>query len=98
MKELFQKRLQLDEDNPFELYKFWDEINAYIIRHPEETLNYLNHPCSSEEFVFFSEIIDDILINTDDYRFLEGMKRLCDIYPEEANKYNIVSILKDLEE
>ena len=53
------------------------------------TIAFLKDECSEEQFVWLSEIADEITESTNSSEFIQGLRDLCDKYPETAKKYNI---------
>ena len=45
--------------------------------------------CSEEQFVWLSEIADEITSCTKSSEFIQALRELCDKYPEATEKYNI---------
>lgn len=97
MKELFALYQAIDEDNSYELYAYWDKLINFIVSNKEEALEYLNGPCSAEEYVIMSSVIDEVMEKTLDPRFTVAMRRLSEIYPEETKLYNIMSFIESAE-
>lgn len=97
MKELFDFYQTLDENNSYALYDYWDKLTDYISENKEEALNYLKAPCSGEEYVIMSSVIDDVIERTLDFRFIEAMKDLSKIYLEETALYNIEDFIESAE-
>lgn len=60
----------------------------------QEVLDYLNHECTAEEFVWISEIIDDIASESKNVRLIQTYASLADQNSVEIKYYNIQSFIK----
>jgi hypothetical protein len=55
----------------------------------ESTIAFLKNDCTSDEFVWISEIIDDLAAKTQSKELIECYKSLMDKFPEECKIYSI---------
>lgn len=60
-------------------------------------ISFLNDTCSASQFVWLSEIIEDIIVVSHSKEFLEAYVTLSRKYAEETIKYNIQSFIDDAE-
>lgn len=60
-------------------------------------ITFLNETCSASQFVWLSEIIEDIIEISHSKAFLDAYKTLSIKYAEETSRYNIKSFIDDAE-
>ena len=63
----------------------------------DETIRFLDTECTGDEYVWLSEVFDDVAEITQSRRFIEALYRLADKYPEETKEYNILSFIESAE-
>ena len=68
-----------------------------LTRNIVETIAFLDEECSSEQFLWMSEIFEEIATKTQSKPFIEALKRTAKKYPEITKEYNIASFIDDAE-
>ena len=89
MEEIMSERFEIDDFHSYDLYRYWARLVNYIAEHPEEAISYIRRPCSADEFVNLSEVMDEVL----NERVVNAYKELFEVYPEECKKYNVKECL-----
>lgn len=94
---LIEKRKMLDHidyDNEpviLEMVKLFSEnIN--------DTIKFLKTECSAEQFVWLSEIFDEIVEATHSKEFIDTLYEVAKKYPKETEEYNIQYFIDTLKE
>ena len=55
----------------------------------ESTISFLKNDCTAEEFVWISEVIDDLAVKTQSTALIACYRSLMTKFPEECKEYNI---------
>ena len=58
-----------------------------------ETVHYLENDCLADEFVWISEVFDEVAKRTQSHEFISALRKLAVKYPEETKEYNIISFI-----
>ena len=53
------------------------------------TINFLKNDCTEEQFIWLSEIFDEIIAQTKSTELVETLLKICDKFPEADKQYNI---------
>ncbi|MBR7016241.1 MAG: hypothetical protein IKI12_07335 [Lachnospiraceae bacterium] len=67
-----------------------DDVNA--------TVSFLDTECSESQFIWMSEIFDEIAERIKDREFIKALRRVAGKYPEAVEKYNIDYLIDSAEE
>lgn len=67
---------------------------AILVEDLSSTLQFLKEECTAEEFMWISEITDELAETTHGKEIIDCYKTLIDKYPIESKKYNILNRLK----
>ena len=86
---LLDKRKAIDGDIDYETNPIIRDMIHLMTADINSTVTFLKDDCSEEQFVWLSEIADEITECTKSKDFIQGLRALCDKYPETAKKYNI---------
>ena len=58
-----------------------------------ETIKFVLEDCTDDEYSWLSEIFDQIVQKTKSKEFIEALRKTALKYPEETEKYNIISFI-----
>lgn len=53
------------------------------------TVDFLDNSCTEEQFIWFSEIFDEVAEKSKSHEFIAALRRAADRFPEAVEKYNI---------
>ena len=93
-RSLLKKRLETDDeiityDEPF----IKDTIRLFA-QNIEEAIEFLKNDCTSEEYIWISELIDLIAAESKSHRLIQTYAELADKYPQETRDYHIRSFIQ----
>lgn len=92
-RKVILERERLDQisnyDNDDEIEKCWEKEVEILKEDISTTIKFLENECTSMEYVWISEIIDDLVEETCSQELLNSYKALANKYPEEYKEYNI---------
>ena len=66
---------------------FSEDINA--------TIEFLENQCTGEQFIWLSEIFEEIAEKTQSKEFINCLYETAQKFPDETKKYNIISFIDD---
>ena len=72
----------------------WKEEIEILSRNIDDTIAYLENDCTGEEFVWLSEVIDDVVEKTQSRPFVDCLFRVAKKFPEECKNYSIYYVLE----
>lgn len=64
----------------------------------QETIKFLDHDCTEEQFSWLSEIFDDITKVAQSKEFIAALRRVAKKFPNAVNKYNLIYFIDAAEE
>ena len=67
----------------------WKEEVEILSEDIPSTVEYLKNECTADEFVWISEIIDDLAEKTRSRELVECYKSLMGKFPEESKRYHV---------
>lgn len=62
------------------------------------TVSFLDEECTESQFVWMSEIFDEIVERTKSREFIDALRRTAKKYPQATAKYNIEYFIESAEE
>ena len=79
--KLVEKRKKNNGDIDYETDPVIKEMVSLMTADMSSTMGFLKNECSEEQFVWLSEIADEITAYTKSSEFIQGMRELCNKYP-----------------
>lgn len=94
-KEIIQKRSEIHLEWYTEIEKTWDEMIALFSKDIEKTILFIKTECTGDEFVWLSEIFEEIAEQTQSKDFINCLYETAKKFPKETEQYNIISFIDD---
>ena len=88
-REVLKRRDETHSEYTYGLEMCWKEEVEILSEDILSTIEYLQNQCTADEFVWISEIIDDLAEKTRSRELIECYKKLMDKYPKETKEYYI---------
>ena len=88
-KEVIKKRNETHDEYDYGVEMCDKEEVQILAEDIPSTIEYLQNQCTADEFVWISEIIDDLAEKTRSRELVECYKNLMNKYPEETKEYHI---------
>ena len=85
LKELNETEIEYD----YGIEMCWKEEVEILSEDIPSTVEYLKNECTADEFVWISEIIDDLAEKTRSRELVECYKSLMGKFPEESKRYHV---------
>lgn len=86
-REVIRNISELDPNASYE--ECWRSEVAILSEDIPGTISFLNNECTEDEYVWISEIIDDLIAATQNKDLLECYKQLMTKFPDACSTYNI---------
>jgi hypothetical protein len=93
LKCIIKKRASLHLEDDFGIQKCWNELIQLLSINETETISCLNL-CSEEEFLWVSEVFEDVAYNLKSDKYIMCLKQLAYEYPN----LNLENFVKTAEE
>ena len=97
IKEAFQRRATVNDEWDYGVQQCWSEEIALLTDNVDDTISFLEHYCTGDEFAWMSEIFDEISEKLQSREFIVALKGAAARFPEETEKYNIVPFIESAE-
>ena len=88
-REVLKKLDETEIEYDYGIEMCWKEEVEILSEDIPSTIAYLKNECTADEFVWISEIIDDLAENTRSRELVECYKSLMAKFPEEAKRYHV---------
>lgn len=98
LREIINERTQLDVEDDFEIEQCRIKLAKLLTRNIAETNQYLQYECTEEEYLWISEVFDEIARITKDDEFVRCLYQLMKKYEKITEQYNIRLDIEEAEE
>lgn len=93
IKEVLSRRSSLHPEDSISAERCWEEESEILSRNVEESIDFFENRCTGEEFVWLSEVFEDVLEQTQSDELRCCLLALAKKYPEETEEYNILEFI-----
>ena len=87
--KLVQQRKRFEGDIEYDSNPLILETVKLMTADIQDTVDFLDHDCTEEQFIWLSEVFDEIAEKTKSPEFIEALHRAALRFPEATEKYNI---------
>lgn len=98
LSKLLQKRESIEPEYDYGIDKCCEEEIELLTRDINATIDFLDHECTGEQFVWISEIFDDLVEKTQSRALIECFYRTAKCFPKEESQYYLISNIKIAEQ
>lgn len=95
-RRIIKTRASIDDEWYTEIEKCWKEMTDLFSADIRKTIQFLAI-CTADDFVWMSEIVEDIAKRTHSKDFVDALRKTADKYPEETKQYNVVDFIESAE-
>lgn len=88
-KEVIRRRKETHDEYDYGVEMCNKEEIQVLAEDIPSTIEYLKNDCTADEFVWISEIIDDLAEKTRNRELIECYKSLMGKFPEESKRYHV---------
>ncbi len=96
-REIIKQRENTDNEWDYGIEQCWKQEIEILSEDISSTIEFLKNECTAGEFVWISEVFEDIVENNPCKELIDCYKSLMMKYPEESSKYYIDDIVVDAE-
>ena len=96
--EILKLRAETDDAWDYGVQRCWKAEVTILTRNIKETIDFLDNDCSADEFIWISEIFDELVEATQSRALIECFYRVAAKYPEESARYYIINHIKMAED
>ena len=96
--QLIVARERLEGDIDYDKNPVIIEMVELLSKDMESTVSFLNDECSESQFVWMSEIFDEVAERTKSKDFISALRKTAKKYPRATAEYNIDYFIESAEE
>ena len=96
-RELLAEREQIHSEWTAGLADYYERMRSLIAENITDSIAFLSQTCTADEFVWLSEVFDDIARKTRSRAFIDCLYAVVRKFPEEDRKYNLTQCIVDAE-
>ena len=93
IREVLSRRMALHPEDSFAAEKCWEEEANILCRDMEQTIDFLKNRCTGEEFVWLSEVFEEVQEQAQSERLRQCLLEMTKKYPDETKEYNILEFI-----
>lgn len=93
IREVLSRRIALHPEDSFAAEKCWEEEIIILCRDMDQTIDFIKNRCTAEEFVWLSEVFEEVQEMTQSEGFRQCLLDVTKKYPDETKEYNILEFI-----
>ena len=93
-RRVIKQREETDDEWDYGIEQCWKQEIEILSEDISSTIEFLKNECTSDEFSWISEVIDDIVDKNPSRELVECYKSLMIKFPEECEKYYIAGVVE----
>ena len=97
IREVLARRMALHPEDSSATEKCWEEEISIMSRDVNQTIDFMENRCSGEEFVWLSEVFEEVQEQVQSERFRQCLLSVAEKYPVETSEYNILDFIDPME-
>lgn len=98
IREVLLRRMAFHPEDSFATEKCWEEEINVLCRDIDQTIDFINNRCTGEEFVWLSEVFEEVQEQTHSEKFRQCLLDVTQKYPNETKEYSILEFISPPEE
>lgn len=98
LSKLINKRDGFQDDIDFTSNPVILDMIELMSSNVDDTIHFLDKDCTGEQFVYLSEIFDEIAEKTQSHSLIAALRRCAKKYPKETEDYNIIYFIDSAED
>lgn len=87
--KLLDKRRKMEGDIDYDNNPVIQEIITLMTADVSKTICFLENECTGEQFIWLSEVFDEIIAKTKSSELIKSLRMVAQKYPEAVREYNI---------
>ena len=93
IKYILSRRENTHPEDSYRIEKLWEEEIETLSLNVEETIDFIKSRCTADEFVWLSEVFEEVAEKTQSYNFINCLYDAAKKYPAETKEFNIISFI-----
>ncbi len=89
LRKAIANRASTDDEWDYGVQQSWKEVLAIISESLDDTVNFIENDCTSNEFSWLSEIYNKIIDIFPSQKIITALRKTASKYPDEVEKYNL---------
>ena len=98
LKELIREREKIEGDIDYDNSPVIKDIVKLLSEDIAATIEFLDNECTESQFIWLSEVFDEIAEQTKSKEIIDALRRTSQKYPEVTRDYNIEFFIDSAEE
>ncbi len=98
IKSLIEERAQIHVEDYINIEKCCENEIELLTSNIEESIDFIINRCTGEEFVWLSEIFDEIVEKSQSEKLISALYEVAKKYPKESLEYNLISFIDSAKE
>lgn len=86
---LIQKRKAIEGDVDYDNNPIIRDMISLLTQNANQTVYFIKNECTEEQFIWLSEILDEIIEKTQSKEIIDALRSTALKYPQATQKYNI---------
>ena len=96
--KLLSQRTAIKGEVDYENSPIIKQMVMLMTKDINETIHFIDTECSGEQFVWLSEIFDEIAQTSKSNEFIDALRRATQRYPKETEEYNLAYFINSASE
>ena len=96
--KLLSQRTAIKGEVDYEKSPIIKQMVMLMTKDINETIHFIDTECSGEQFVWLSEIFDEIAETSKSSAFIDALRRTANKYPKETQEYNLTYFIDSASE
>lgn len=98
IRSILQKREQIHSEDYIRIEKCWEKEIEILCRDMSQTMEFIYNRCTGEEFVWLSEVFDEVAKESQSKEFISCLYETAGKYLEITKEYNLVEFIDSAKE
>ena len=93
IKDILSRRENTHPEDSYRIEKLWEEEIEALSFNVEETIDFITSRCTANEFIWLSEVFEEVAEKTQSIEFVNCLYAVAKKYPAETKEYNIINFI-----
>lgn len=89
-----KQRMETDDEWDYGVKQCWEKETELLSHNIDATILFLENDCTDEEFVWLSEVFEEVAKVTQSHAFVDCLYRVVAKYPDVCREYHIDLVLQ----
>lgn len=89
-----KQRMETDDEWDYGVKQCWEKETELLSRNIDATILFFENDCTDEEFLWLSEVFEEVAKETQSRKFVECLYRISEKYSDACKEYHIDLVLQ----